>query len=178
MLTSLKMKCSGMIWSGSMQTPITTTWPHLSTRLTASLSVDLTPIHSNTTSGSLPHSSLTLAPGLYSRGLTTALAPSPSASSRRPGAISDTTTGSAPVALHHSIVARPTGPAPITIDGVPGLMRERLTPCNPTDNGSTSAPWRELSRAGSLSRLAAGQATYSAYAPGSGPSPIDFSFSQ
>src|SRR5580700_4795768 len=123
-----------------MHTPITTTCPHLSTRPTASLIVDLTPIHSNTTSGALPQSSLTFAPGLDSRGLTTALAPSFSASPRRPGAISDTTTGSAPLALHHNNVASPTGPPPIMMQGVPGLTRDRLTPCNPTASGSTNAP--------------------------------------
>src|SRR5579871_5800302 len=143
-----------------MQTPITTTCPHLSTSPTASLSVDLTPMHSNTISGSLPHSSLTLAAGLYSRGLTTAAAPRRCAISRRPGAISDTTTGSAPLALHHSRVASPTGPAPITTHGVAGLMRDRFTPCRPTDIGSTSAPRREFISAGSLNRLVWAHATY------------------
>src|SRR5690349_11957582 len=104
-----------------MHTPITTTCPHLSTSPTASLSVDFTPIHSKTTAGNLPQSSLTRAAGLCSRGLTTALAPNSSANAPRPGAISDTTTGSAPLALAHNNVARPTGPAPIITHGVPGL---------------------------------------------------------
>src|SRR5271166_5485515 len=157
--------------SASMQTPMTTTWPWRPTIPMAAPSVDLTPIHSKTTSGGRPVIDFTASAGSSLVGLTTALAPSFIASSVRPGASSDTTTALAPLALAHINVERPMGPAPITTTPMPGSIDEWLTPWRPTESGSTSAPARELTLAGSLSRLAVLHATNSAYAPGSWPSP-------
>ncbi len=145
------MPISGMIVSGCWHTPAITILVPRGASIIALLSSPGAPTHSKIDVGALPAIFSTCSVSGLS-GSTASVAPNLAASVRRFSARSLTMTWRAPRNLAHSMVAIPTGPAPITSTVAPRSIFAISTACRPTASGSTNAPSRNETLSGRRSR--------------------------
>ena len=145
------MPKNGVMASGSMHTPTTTTRLWVGMLRSTSSRIPGTPTASKATTARPRPSLRQVSHTSVVAGSTTAVAPMVVARARRAGERSLATTASTPWRRRAATTARPTGPQPSTTAPSPAPIPERFTAWSPTAMGSVRAAPRASSPLGTVS---------------------------